>query len=122
MSTFVLNRNYKLILLEGYVSVENEEMEYIEGGATYSGAKGWAVATAMTAIGYGAAYFASSMTAMLLPFGPVGWLVAAISFAPITYIAGQIGNSGAQALWYMLRKGSFTITTNNNPFNLFNVS
>ena len=32
MSAFVLNRNYELILPEGYVSVENEEMEYIDGG------------------------------------------------------------------------------------------
>ena len=33
MSAFVLNRNYELILPEGYVSVENEEMEYVDGGS-----------------------------------------------------------------------------------------
>lgn len=97
-------------------------MEYVDGGTTYSGARGWGVALAMTAIGNGAAYFASQMIAMLMPFGPVGWLTAAIAFAPITYVAGQLGSAGAQALWYMARKGSFTITTNNNPSNLFNVS
>ena len=35
MSAFALNRNYELILPEGYVSVENEEMEYVDGGGFY---------------------------------------------------------------------------------------
>ena len=33
MSAFALNRNYELILPESYVSVENEEMEYVDGGS-----------------------------------------------------------------------------------------
>ena len=32
MSTFVLNRNYGLALPTSYVEVDNEEMEYVDGG------------------------------------------------------------------------------------------
>lgn len=36
MSTFVLSRNYELILPESYVDVNNEEMEYVDGGWNFS--------------------------------------------------------------------------------------
>ena len=122
MSTFVLRREYALQMPTSYVEVDMDEMEYTEGGATYSGAKGWGAAAAMTSIGYGAAYFGSAMIAMLVPFGPVGWLIGVLGFAPISAVGSQLGNAGAQASWYMATKGYFTITYNNNPFCLFTVS
>ena len=105
-----------------YVDVERDEMEYVDGGATYSGAKGWGAAAAMTSIGAGGAVFASGAIAVLAPFGPVAWIVAAVSFAPIGFVASQLEGAGKQASWYMAKKGSFTITTSHNPFGLFSVS
>ncbi|MBZ9606707.1 hypothetical protein G9F73_002495 [Clostridium estertheticum] len=105
-----------------YVDVERDEMEYVDGGATYSGAKGWGAASAMASIGAGAAGFASGAIALLLPFGAVGWLTAAISFAPMALVSSQLASAGEAALWNMGRKGKFTITTTTNPFALFSVS
>ena len=39
MSTFVLNRNYELALPSIYVDVDNEEMEYVDGGALSTATK-----------------------------------------------------------------------------------
>lgn len=121
MSTFVLKKEYALQLPSSYVDIDREEMEYIDGGATYSGAKGWAAA-AMVAIGYGSAYFLGKIVTLLAPFGPVAWIFSAAAFSAPAYIAASLGNAGAQAMWYMARKGRFTIRINNNPFSPFSVS
>ena len=36
MSTFLLNRNYELALPSSYVEIDNEEMEYVDGGGTFN--------------------------------------------------------------------------------------
>ena len=36
MSVFVLNRKYELALPTGYVDVDNEEMEYVDGGVRHT--------------------------------------------------------------------------------------
>lgn len=111
----------ELQLPNSFVDVERDVMEYVDGGTTYSGAQGWGAASALAAIGTGASVGVSGVIAMLMPFGPVGWLGAATIF-PADYILGQLGSAGRQALWDMAVRGSFTITTNNNPFSMFSVS
>jgi len=96
---------------------------YVDGGTTYSGAKGWAVASMFAAFGYGGACMVGQAIAAItaLSLG-IGGLLAAATFMPAAYIFGQLGNAGAQALWDMAIHGRFTITTNNNPFSIFSVS
>ena len=96
-------------------------MEYVDGGATYSGAQGWAATTAIAGVGAGTTFFAGQLASMLAAFGPIGWFTAAISCAPISIICGQLAGAGKQALWEMATKEKFTITCTKNPTALFNV-
>ncbi|GEM_PF-1664805 len=126
MSTMTLK------LPNNYVDIDRDEMEYVDGGARYSGSQGWVAASVLTAVGGGVAKFGSGLLACIKPFilkmlaaGPLGWIgagISALSGVALIYLGGQFLNAGAQALWYMKRKGTFILRINNNPFSLFSVS
>lgn len=74
MSSFVLNRNYELALPTSYVDVDNEEMEYVDGGKviyTISTSKCNQLAAAL-----------AIATGILTCFGAVATLVATIVGTP----------------------------------------
>lgn len=88
MSAFVLNRNYELILPEGYVSVENEEMEYVDGGWS-----GWVAAK--NAWGYiqnkgftRAATYAGLTLGVLMSWAKYGFTAASVA---VGYQAAKVG-------------------------------
>lgn len=65
----------------------------------------------------------------MLAGGPAGWLAAGITSVlggiacgTVIYFGAQFASAGAQALYYMKKKGKFTLKLNNNPFNLITVS
>lgn len=124
-----------LVMPSNYVILSDDEMTYVEGGATYSGATGWAVASILAATGLAIAKFADKTIRACIPYvtamlatGPTGWMCALIvssigiiGLGSLVYFGGQIGSAGNQALYYMLTKGRFTITANNNIFSIFTV-
>ncbi|MDI9218759.1 MULTISPECIES: hypothetical protein [Clostridium] len=132
MSTFVLKREYNLQLPNNYVGVDREEMEYVDGGARYSGSQGWIVASALTAVGYGVAAFGKGTLTVfkaalseILLAGPLAWLISAVCYitaASLTYMGGTFAGAGSEACWYMGTKGYFDLTFGTNPFALLSVS
>lgn len=132
MSAFVLKREYALQLPNSYVDVDRNEMEYVEGGARYSGSKGWIVASTLAAVEYGVGSFAKGALSLfkvalkgILLAGPMAWLVSAIAcitVASMAYIAGSFAGASSEAYWYMGRRGYFDLTYGSNPFSLISVS
>ena len=111
MSAFVLNRKYELALPTSYVDVDNEEMEYIDGGFSWNDAK-YAVYGAM---GYlvgqivGHAVNTSLVGAAIRAAG--GWLASAIDTAiiaaychPVAALASVAAIGGGAYLVYKIGK------------------
>ncbi len=112
-----------LQLPSSFVDVEREEMEYVDGGTTYYGAKGWAVAAMFAAFGGGADMLVGGAVAMLTGLGlGIGGILAAASLEPAAQIFSQLASAGLQGAYYMAIYGHFTISTNNNLFGLFCVT
>lgn len=87
MSAFVLNRNYELTLPTSYVDVDNEEMEYIDGGWAWW--KKALVGAAIAAAGVG--------LIVALSYGQV-WLAAKIMKTTFSLAVRKIGAAGVTAM------------------------
>lgn len=121
-----------LKLPNNYVDVDRDEMEYVDGGARYSGSQGWVAASVLTAVGAGVAKFGSGLLACIKPFilkmlaaGPLGWIgagISALSAGMMMYMGGQFLAAGSSAAWYMKTKGWFNLNLTRNPFSLLSVS
>ena len=87
MSTFVLNRNYELALPTSYVEVDNEEMEYVDGGGKIPR---WAVSAPIDAL------------LLLTPIGvataPLKYLGKKAAAALVKKLAPEIAGVAAWAL------------------------
>lgn len=84
MSTFVLKRNYELTLPTSYIDINNEEMEYVDGGGfSWSGAK----TIVYGALAYVLGKFIAGVTSKLLESAIVAsaaWIKGAIDTAILT--------------------------------------
>jgi hypothetical protein len=84
MSAFVLSRGYELQLPNNYVDIDADEMEYIDGGISYSSAKSilyGAIGAAITRI-VGRAITQSAIGAVINSIG--SWFAGTIDTAILT--------------------------------------
>lgn len=119
-------------LPSSYVTMNEEEMTYVEGGIdkTYSGKSGWAAAAALIGAGSFLARMAGGVSAVIikaaLAGGPVAWVIAGVTTAALmgasAYLGSQLCNAGHQAMYFMATKGRFTLKNTSNPFALLSVS
>lgn len=113
MSTFVLNRNYGLELPTSYVEVDNEEMEYVEGGSITINRS--TIRNAIwNAVGYiGAAMTVASIAKTVVKYAPkvARFILGAGPFAQIAAVilAGCIAGSAIALGTIYLSGGSITL-------------
>ena len=97
MSAFALNRKYELALPTGYVDIDNEEMEYVDGGVSakkrwygvqinLSGREAEGLAWAL-ATGSGAAWLAAELTSPTV----IGGISFGVIAAAMALSAGAVG-------------------------------
>ncbi len=125
-----------LVIPSSYAVMDEEEMMYVEGGAYYSGIRGWVVAGFLSGIGKGIVDFAKITAEAIKGYvlamftgGPLGVLSGVITSVilgaglfSLTYLGGQFISAGLQAAGYMATKGHFNINANDNIFSIISVT
>lgn len=111
MSAFVLNRKYELALPTSYVDVDNEEMEYVDGGWSgyvaarnawgYISKKGFSKALAWSGITFGTIMSWASYS-FTYACSVVGWQVAKIGATVGGVIGAEAATAGTAGLIYWL--------------------
>ena len=113
MSTFVLRKEYSLQLPSSYVDIDREEMEYIEGGWSFT-------KKFTTKAGINALYMAGagySVAALISAFGGVitgATGIGAVAFGLVGAYSGALAwkclDSATEATYYYNRYGSYYLT------------
>ena len=102
MSAFVLNRKYELALPTSYVDVDNEEMEYVDGGVYIS--NGTLKAALVSAGVFGAINIPAIQTACYLVAGTLATSVPGLGWLTGGLLCAYSGAFAVNA-FYAIREG-----------------